>query len=256
LIRPLFARTAGLFVGDRHGVGYILHMNRTVFSFAVVFSGLLTPALCQLPQVSAPGVTAKLFGSNTAFIASATTKVIDRQQKETMVMPMTYAFLEGKTRSEVDMAQVRSKDIEAGATAIFKQMGMDRMVTIVRPDKQAIFVVYPGLAAYAETPVSTAEIQMAAVGDEIIDGHPCQKKRLSISSKDGKQEGFVWQATDLKEFPVKIEMSLVDGSIVTTYTGISFEKPDPKLFEPPAAYEKYESVEKMVHIATMKRLPR
>jgi hypothetical protein len=219
---------------------------------------LLAPALSfsQLPQVTGPGVTAKLFGSNTAFSASATTRVIDLQQKETMMMPMTYTFLDGKTRSEVDMAQVKSREIEAGAAAMFKQMGLDRMVTIVRPDKQTVFVIYPGLAAYAETPVPTAEIQMVTIGNEVVDGHPCQKKKLSISSKEGKQEGWVWQATDLKEFPIRIEINLTNGSTLTTYTGIRFEKPDAKLFEPPGDYEKYDSVEKMIRVAAMKRLPR
>jgi hypothetical protein len=233
-------------------------MNRIVLSFAVISSGLLAPALSfsQLPQVTGPGVTAKLFGSNTAFSASATTRIVDLQQKETLMMPMTYAFLDGKTRSEVDMVQVKSRDIDAGAATMFKQMGMDRMVTIVRPDKQTVFVIYPGLAAYAETPVPTAELQMVAAGNEVIDGHPCQKKKLSISSKDGKQEGFIWQATDLKDFPIKIEITLTHGSTLTTYTGIRFEKPDAKLFEPPAAYEKYDSVEMMIRVAAMKRLPR
>jgi len=256
LSRPLLGRTPAYLLEGGTAPVTLCIMNLTALSF--VFAGLLAPALCpgQLPQASAPGVTAKLFGSNTAFVALATTKVLDHQQKETLVMPMTYSFLEGKSRSEVDMAQVRSKNIQASAMAMLKQIGMDRMVTIVRPDKQAIFVVYPGLAAYAETPVGTADIQMTAVGDEIIDGHPCRKKRLSISSKDGKQEGFVWQATDLKDFPIKIEMSAADGATVTTYTGLKFEKPDVKLFEPPPAYEKYDSVEKMLHIATMNRLPR
>jgi len=235
-------------------------MNRTISRGCValcLFGGLITTQLfAQFQPISTPGAIASLFGSNNAFTAAATTKILDPQQNEIMVMPLSYAFLAGKARSEVDMTQVTGKSIAPESKAVFKQMGVDRMVTITRPDKQAMMIVYPGLAAYAETPLSAADIQTAKAGTETVDGHPCRKEKLTISSKDTRQEGFVWRATDLKDFPIKIQLSHTNGSAITSYSNIKFDKPDAKLFEPPAEFDKYDSVEKMLQVGMMKRLPR
>src|SRR6185369_8974434 len=234
-------------------------MNRIIPRWFVAFSlgsVITTQLFAQFPQVSAPGAIAGLFGTNTAFTAVATTKILDPQQNEIMVMPMTYAFLAGKARSEVDMTQLSGKSLAPESRAIFKQMGVDRMVTITRPDKQAIMIVYPGMASYAETPLSAADLQTANAGSETVDGHPCRKEKLTISSKDNKQEGFVWRATDLKDFPIKIQLSHTNGATVTSYTNIKFDKPDAKLFEPPPEFDKYDNVEKMLQVGMMKRLPK
>jgi hypothetical protein len=234
-------------------------MNRTWSCWLIalcIFKGPTCQLFAQFQPISTPGAIAGLFGSNNAFTAVATTKILDPQQNEIMVMPMSYAFLSGKARSEVDMTQVTGKSIAPESKAVFKQMGVDRMVTITRPDKQAMVIVYPGLASYAETPLSPADVQTANASSETVDGHPCRKEKLSISSKDSKQEGFVWRATDLKDFPIKIQLSHTNGTTVTSYTNIKFNKPDAKLFEPPAEFDKYDSVEKMLQVGMMKRLPR
>ena len=235
-------------------------MNRQVSCRLIalcIFSAAMTSKLfAQFQPISTPGAIAGLFGSNNAFTAVATTRILDPQQNEIMVMPMTYAFLAGKARSEVDMTQVTGKSIAPESKAVFKQMGVDRMVTITRPDKQAMIIVYPGLAAYAQTPLSAADVQTASAGTETVDGHPCRKEKLTISSKDSKQEGFVWRATDLKDFPIKIQLSHTNGLAITSYSNVKFDKPDAKLFEPTAEFDKYDSVEQMLQIGMMKRLPK
>src|SRR6266508_4641464 len=104
-------------------------MNRTIFCWFVafcIFGGVITTQLfAQFPQVTAPGAIAGLFGTNAAFTAVATTRILDPRQNEIMLMPMTYAFLDGKARSEVDMTQVKSKEIPPESKAMFKQMGVD-----------------------------------------------------------------------------------------------------------------------------------
>jgi hypothetical protein len=245
-------------------------MNFKLWSSALVAISIASQAaLAQLPQAQMPGLDAamaRLFGNNNAFTATATARLLDDKQNETMSMPMTYALLDGKIRSEIDMAQVKSKDIPAEAGATFKQMGMDKMISIVRPDKQTQFVVYPSLRAYAEMPVSKGQAGTAAdqdykiestrLGAETIDGHPCVKNKVTISMKDGeKQEATVWNATDLKDFPVKIQtQQAAGGSLVMTYSNIKLEKPDAKLFEPPTEFEKHNSVQALMQSAMMKML--
>src|SRR5687767_5084750 len=203
----------------------ILIMNLKVWSFAFVLANLAQVALAQLPQAQVPGLDAamaKLFGDNNAFSATATARLVDEKQIEMMSMPMSYALLDGKVRSEVDMAQVKSKDMPAEASATFKEMGMDKVVSIVRPDKQIVFVIYPGLRAYAEQPLNKVEataatardfkVESTKLGTETIDGHPCVKNKVTISAKETPtQEAIVWNATDLKDFPVRIETQQQTG---------------------------------------------
>jgi len=225
-------------------------------------------ALAQLPQANVPGLDAaltKLFGNNNAFTATATARLLDEKETETMSMPMSYALLDGKIRSEIDMTQVKSKQMPAEANAMLKQMGVDKMVSIVRPDKQTQFVVYPTARAYAEMPISKGtngggnqdyKIESTKLGTETVDGHPCVKNKVTISSQDAeKHEAVVWNATDLKDFPVKMQMAQAGGgTLVMTYSNIKLEKPDAKLFEPPADFEKHASVEKLLQSVMMKML--
>src|SRR5688572_19702450 len=234
---------------------------------AIAFAALAVQA--QLPQPQMPGLDAamaKLFGNNNAFTATATARLLDEKQNETMSMPMTYALLDGKIRSEIDMTQVKSREMSAEAGAALKQMGVDKMVSIVRPDKQTQFVVYPTLRAYAEAPISKGQasapadqdykIESTKLGAETIDGHPCVKNKVTISAKGTeKQEAIVWNATDLKDFPIKIQtQQSAGGSLIMTYSNIKFEKPDAKLFEPPAGFERYDSVQTLLQSAMMKML--
>src|SRR5687767_4649158 len=181
---------------------------------ALVIAAIPFMAAAQAPQGQIPGLSAamtKLFGDNQAFSAVATATILDAEGKQTMTMPMNYAVLDGKIRSEVDMTRVKSKGLE-GSAANLKQMGMDRTVSIVRPDQQKVLVIYPSLRAYSEMPASNApagtasKIDSTALGEETIDGHPCEKKKVIVSGSDGeKQEAVVWNAKDLKNFPGKIE---------------------------------------------------
>jgi hypothetical protein len=203
----------------------------------------ITPVViaAQVPQGQGPGLNAamaKFFGDNTAFTATATATIRDAQQKDSMTMPMSYALLDGKIRSEVDMTQVKSKELE-GSAAQLKQMGMDRTISIVRPDQQKVLVIYPSLRAYAETPMTDTEEQ-----------------KSESTPLGEKQEAIVWNATDLKNFPVKMEMKNEGVTTIMTYTNIKFEKPDAKLFDPPAGFDKYDSVAKLMQVAIMKMLPK
>ena len=72
-----------------------------------------------------------------------------------------------------------------------------------------------GLKGYVEMPSQNPEIskpesdfklEMTELGKETVDGHPCVKSKATVTDKDGKKyESLVWNATDMKNFPVKIE---------------------------------------------------
>ena len=91
---------------------------------------------------------AKVFGTGTAFSADAAITVNEASGK-VMQMQMSFAMLDGKVRTEIDMTKMGGA-LPPDAMAHMKQMGMDRTVTIFLPTQNVIYMVYPGQKAYCE----------------------------------------------------------------------------------------------------------
>lgn len=202
----------------------------------------------------------KMFGDIKAFSARAEARIIDGNQKEISAMPMNMAMRDNKLRAEMDLSQVKGGAIPAEAAGMLKQAGMDRMVTLVRPDKKTTVIMYPGLQSYAEVPMSEEEIgqgkvEMTELGKETIDGHPCKKTKLTATdAKGGTQEAIVWQATDLKNFPLQMQMAQKGDTLIVKYQAPKLEAPEASLFDIPASYTKYPSVQALMQAAMMKMM--
>ena len=202
------------------------------------------------------------FGDTKAFSAKADVRTADSTGKEMVRMPMQMFLLDGKLRAELDLSLMKGGNMPAEAAVMLKQTGMDKMVSLVRPDKQVTLILYPALQAYAEMPMTQEEastkdskIEKTAAGKETIDGHPCVKNKIVVTDAKGKKtEGFVWNASDLKDFPIQVEVHS-DKTVTTIhYTEPKFEKPEAKLFDTPAGYTKYASMQQMMQAAMMKMM--
>ena len=212
----------------------------------------------------APGanpVIAKLFGKTTAFSAKAQMRVMDNTGKETMSGPIQYAFLEGSTYWAMDLSQMKSDQIPPQAAASMKQMGMSEMVSINRSGAKTMILAYPGMKAYAEMPLppgtaaeAKPEIKTEPLGEETVNGHKCKKNKVTVTEDGKSQVVFTWNATDLKDFPVRIEVSDVSNKVIMDYSDIKMEKPEAKLFEAPAGYTRYENVQALLQSEMMKRM--
>jgi len=226
--------------------------RRTTFSTAL--AALLiagATAHAQLPAGGAPGgmnaAFIKLFGSVTTFTANVEVQVVDSSQNQTRRMPLNFAALDGKIRVELDVAQIKSQDLSAAQVEQLKEAGMNKIVSIIRPDKKASYVIYPGLQNYAIMPMPKEEaagldknlkLEKTALGRETIDGHACVKNRVLV--KDGENvilEATTWNATELKDFPVQIETKEQGDTSTMRFTHVQFARPDAKQFEPPAGYK-------------------
>lgn len=206
----------------------------------------------------------KLFGDVKAFSSQAEVRMLDKAGVETMSMPMAFAMLDGKIRAEIDMSRVKSKDMPPEAAASLKQMGMDKMISIVRPDKKSTLVIYPSLRSYTDVPMSKEDaadldkkytVRTTKLGNETIDGHPCEKNKVVVTGENGeKHEALVWNAADLKKFPIQMQMNQQEADVVMRYTNTQMSPPDAKQFEAPAGYTKYPSVDKLMQEGMMKAL--
>jgi hypothetical protein len=199
----------------------------------------------------------KLFGRSKAFSADATVTVKDPSGKEMPAMEFSYAMLDGKVRTDMDMAKIHGGGMTPQAIMQMRSMGMDRIVHIFLPEKKVAYMIYPGMKAYCQMDTSKSsaqkegkepKIEKTELGKETVEGHPCMKSKVVITQDDGKKfESLQWQATDLKDFPVKSEMTSEDGMVVTTlFKNINQSKPDASLFDPPADFKRYDTIQELM----------
>jgi hypothetical protein len=151
------------------------------------------------------------------------------------------------THGETHTSKIYSKDgksrMEAGGS------GRD-MITISRPDKKAVWMLMPGTRTYMEMPFnrkragissqlsdSAAQTEKKFIANETVEGHPAKKYHVTVTM-DGKKEasGFLWEATDMNNFPVKHQTE--DGEITTVWKNVKRGGVSDLLFEIPAGYKK------------------
>ncbi|HVM47295.1 MAG TPA: hypothetical protein VMU04_04670 [Candidatus Acidoferrum sp.] len=214
--------------------------------------GFLLPCAvnAQIPTAGSPtGLNAafvKLFGNVSAFSARLDTQVLDSSDKEWVRMPMQFAALDNKVRMDINLEQTVSRDLPASMISGLKNAGMERIVSIFRPDKQITYVLYPGSKRYMTMAVAKGEteamqkglkVEKTAVGKEKIDGHACVKNKVVIKNDQGPVlEAVTWNAADLQDLPVQIETKEKDKRVIMRFSQVQFAKPDAKQFEVPADY--------------------
>jgi hypothetical protein len=216
------------------------------------------------PGPGLSGSTAVLFGENDSFSATLEMQNGGGDDADTMTMPGKIFFDQGKSRFEMDTSQLKGSKMPPSAAAQMKSIGMDKMIMISRPDKKVGYMVYPGMQAFMENPLPEREaaapasdykMEVTEIGKEIVDGHPCIKNQAVVTDKDGtRHQALVWNATDLKKFPVKIEQQEGNTKVTMSFRDISFSKPAADLFEPPSNATKYDSMQSMMQQVIMKRM--
>ena len=244
-------------------------MKATTISIAIasIVLGFSLPCPAQLPGGGQPGVNAamlKLFGDIPGFTAKADVRLQDKATKDLTTMTMGFAMLDNKVRLELDMTQVKSRQITKESLATLKNAGLDKLATVVRPDRKTAILIYPVIGGYVEMPMSRDEvtdmeriysIAKTRIGKETIDGHPCEKTKVTLAASSGaSQEATVWYATDLRDFPVKIEMNQPEALLVMLYKEVKLIRPDARLFEPPAGFTRHGNIELLMQSAVFKAL--
>jgi len=220
------------------------------------------PGSPSMPQLG--GVMDKLFCSNSNFSASMETQTKMASTGETIAMSGTIFFANGKSRSEMDMTQMKGGKMSSQTIERIKSMGMDKVVTISRPDKKVIYMIYPGMQSYAEITIPDAKdfdtndfkAETTELGKETVDGHPCVKKQSVVTGKkNGIQMTMLyWNATDLENCPIKVEQTMNGNQTTMSFKNINLSKPAASLFEPPSDYTKYDSMQALMQEQMMKHM--
>ena len=98
-------------------------------------------------------------------------------------------------------------------------------------------------------------LESTNLGQEKIDGHACEKNKVTGTAENGQKFGaIVWNAKDLKDFPIQMQMTQEDTTVLMHFTNVKLARPDVKEFEAPAGFTKYATVEKLTQEGLMKAL--
>jgi hypothetical protein len=242
-------------------------MNKHLLLLTAATLGIgLAPAFAQPgpPEGGAAfdGAMSKLFGDNSAFNAASETR-IKTKSGDLITMPGKIYFNSGNARMEMDMIKATGLNISPGAAAQMKSMGLDQMITISLPGKKSVLLIYPGLKSYVENPLPAAaaatnlnfKVTTTELGKETVAGHPCVQNKVFVTDATGTTNEFtVWNATDLKNFPMKIFRAGPDADATMLFTDVSLTKPAANLFDPPAGFTRYDNVQIMMQTEIMKKM--
>jgi hypothetical protein len=147
-----------------------------------------------------------------------------------------------------------------------RTMGADLTVVVTRPDKKSTYLIYPHMKAYAELAMdaeSAAEkpdqfkVETTELAKETVDGHACVKNKVTLTDDKGvKHESTVWNATDLKKFPVKIDSNEDGHAFTLTFKDVKLASVDKDAFDAPDGYTKYNDMQSMMSQEMMKHMPK
>jgi hypothetical protein len=209
------------------------------------------------------GATGKLFGDNQTFSATLEMQTTDGSGNN-ITMPGKISFDMGKSRFEFNLSDLKGAKTPPHSADQMKSMGLDQMVAIDLPDKKVTYLVYPGLQSYVQKDLSDTaataaagdfKVEVTEIGKETVDGHPCVKNKVVVTDKDGtKHESTVWNATDLKKFPVEIQTTEQGRDAIMLFKNVSLDKPAAGVFAVPADYTKYDNMQTMMQQQMMKRM--
>ena len=122
-------------------------------------------------------------------------------------------------------------------------------VTIVRKDKQVMWLLLSRLKHFKEIPYDSAqapkvqeklegEISRDRIGTETLDGHPTTLYEVRVKERGRTESYYQWFATDIR-FPLKLAKE--DGSWVVEYRRVRIGHVSDFLFQLPVNFQPLES---------------
>ena len=168
---------------------------------------------------------------------------LNKSDNKSCVMDAPLWITGPKMKMEMDM----TKMMEAAGGKDASQSPMTRMTMLNRGDKKTGYTLYPNVQKYlvhteAEERDEKPKVEKVKVGSETIDGHPCDKYKVTITYKNEKpQEGFIWNAKDLGGMTIKSEVENKEYKMTTELKNIVLKSSPASVFEIPAGYTEAKS---------------
>ena len=187
------------------------------------------------------------FVGTPEFSAEVNMGLCDAQGALRMSLPMDLEVSTNCMRQEIDVMGMWPLPPEVKAN--MKIMHVEKIDIITRIDTKQLYLIFPGIQAYTTFPISDAvlnqinyqandlTIQKTQLGQDIVGEHPCVKINAVVSEPNHPTENAdLWCATDLQQFPIKIEAHANGGITKFDFQNVKIGKPDYSLFEVPTNY--------------------
>jgi hypothetical protein len=167
---------------------------------------------------------------------------------------------------EMPMARMGSKNRVDNA-------GMPGVVTISLGDAKKTIMMNTTTKVYSEQIIQEKEqmptmydsdivFDKKKVGNETIDGHPCIKYDSVYyrkSKPEEKHKAIIWEAQDLKDFPIQMEVTVPanpkypgsGGKMVVKYKDVKLGAATASMFEVPSGYKKVNSPQEVMGFGSM-----
>jgi hypothetical protein len=167
---------------------------------------------------------------------------------------------------EMPMARMGSKNRVDNA-------GMPGVVTISLGDAKKTIMMNTTTKVYNEQIIQEKEqmptmydsdivFDKKKVGNETIDGHPCIKYDSVYyrkSKPEEKHKAIIWEAQDLKDFPIQMEVTVPanpkypgsGGKMVVKYKDVKLGAATASMFEVPSGYKKVNSPQEVMGFGSM-----
>ncbi|MGA2279194.1 MAG: DUF3859 domain-containing protein [Verrucomicrobiota bacterium] len=188
-------------------------------------------------------VIKKLCGDQPAFSASASLEVTTTGSTNSMMMPSKFTFFGNDMRWDLDAGQMTG-EMSPEAAAALREANLDKICFIARLDKKVCYVIFPRVQAYASFPIPGADISEAlttakninlkteVLGKETMDNYACTKNRITVPGEAKfHEEAIVWAATELNNYPIRIDLITPNGSLLFHFRDIKLTPPPPNTFE-------------------------
>jgi len=160
-----------------------------------------------------------------------------------------------------------------GSKSRVENPGMKGVITIALGDAKKTIMMNTTTKTYHEQSTQDREqmptmydsdivFDKKKVGNETIDGHPCVKYDSVYyrkSKPDEKHKATIWEAKDLKDFPIQMEVTVPanpnypgsGGKMVMKYKDVKLGAATPSMFEVPAGYTKVNSAQEVMGFGGM-----
>jgi hypothetical protein len=160
-----------------------------------------------------------------------------------------------------------------GSKSRVENPGMKGVVTIALGDAKTTIMINTTTKTYYEQSTQERDqmptvydrdvvFEKKKVGNETIDGHPCIKYDAVYyrkSKPDEKHKATVWEAQDLKEFPIQTEITVPSnpkypgsgGKMVMKYKDVKLGAATASMFEVPSGYAKVNSAQEVMGFGGM-----
>jgi hypothetical protein len=194
-----------------------------------------------MPEIKAPAPPS--FGymdweGKKDFYAVVHSVSLNKGDNKSWIMDAPLWITGPKMKMEMDL----TKMMQTAGAKDASQSPMSRMTVLNRGDKKTGYTLYPNVQKYmvhtdAEEQGEKPKVEKTKVGTETIDGHPCDKYKVTITYKSEKpQEGFIWNARDLGGMTIRSEVENKDFKMTTDLKNIVLKSSPASVFEIPQGY--------------------